>query len=150
MIKWEEKKRFDYMIEKNQNRAKMFELLLKLCGIAMVKGIRLVFENPYSINTYLKQNVFLKKPDVVDNNRQVRGDYFRKPTAYWFFNCEPTYGMSCEKSKEEKRDIVHCKKSPQKGVCSEERSMMSPTYARNFICDFIIGKTQKHSQLQLF
>ena len=28
------------------------------------------------------------------------------------------------------------------GICSEDRSMISPDYARNFICDFIIGKSQ--------
>ena len=36
------------------------------------------------------------------------------------------------------------------GVCSTERSMINPKYARNFICDFILGKTQKHSLLNLF
>lgn len=36
------------------------------------------------------------------------------------------------------------------GICSEERSMISPDYARNFICDFIIGKEQKHTLRDLF
>lgn len=36
------------------------------------------------------------------------------------------------------------------GICSEERSMISPDYARNFICDFIIGKKQEINQLSLF
>lgn len=35
------------------------------------------------------------------------------------------------------------------GLCSEERSMISPDYARNFICDFIIGKNQ-HFEITLF
>lgn len=34
--------------------------------------------------------------------------------------------------------------------CDEERSMISPDYARNFICDFILGKQQNISQLTLF
>lgn len=38
----------------------------------------------------------------------------------------------------------------QAGLCSEERSLISPDYARNFICDFIIGKVQRFSQLKLF
>lgn len=33
------------------------------------------------------------------------------------------------------------------GICSEERSMIHPDYARNFICDFILGREQKHTQL---
>jgi hypothetical protein len=28
------------------------------------------------------------------------------------------------------------------GLCSEERSVISPDYARNFICDFILGIEQ--------
>lgn len=31
-------------------------------------------------------------------------------------------------------------KGKQAGICSEERSMISPDYARNFICDFILVK----------
>ena len=42
------------------------------------------------------------------------------------------------------------KGSSKVGLCSEERSMISPDYARNFICDFILGKEQKHTQLSLF
>lgn len=29
------------------------------------------------------------------------------------------------------------------GVCSTERSMISADYARNWICDFVLGKKQK-------
>lgn len=42
------------------------------------------------------------------------------------------------------------RKASKSGLCSEERSMISPDYARNFICDFILGKVQKHTQLDLF
>lgn len=36
------------------------------------------------------------------------------------------------------------------GTCSKERSMITGKYAKNFICDFIIGKEQKHSIRSLF
>lgn len=32
------------------------------------------------------------------------------------------------------------KKAEHAGLCSEERSMISTDYARNFIADFILGK----------
>ena len=32
------------------------------------------------------------------------------------------------------------KGSKVKGICSEERSMITPDYARNFIADFILGR----------
>ena len=46
--------------------------------------------------------------------------------------------------------MLNTKPSKQAGLCSEERSMISPNYARNFICDWVIGKEQNYSQLNLF
>ncbi len=34
--------------------------------------------------------------------------------------------------------------------CGGERSLISHDYARNFICDFVIGKTQNIGQQKLF
>jgi hypothetical protein len=148
---WEDNKdKFDYMLEKNNRRAYMFGLLYKMCGVAIMRKLRLVFENPWAMNTYLKQNVFLKEPSVIDTDRTRRGDYYTKPTAYWYFNCEPTSGVSFQKPKEVRKNIIHCKPSGKAGLCSEERSMISPDYARNFICDFILGKTQEIGQLSIF
>ena len=115
--------------------------------VCVRREIRLVIENPWSGETYLKGN-FLKQPDVVDMNRLRRGDYYRKPTAYWFFNCEPTYGESWQADKNP-RTVYGSKSSKAAGVCSEERSLISSDYARNFICDFIIGKNQSE-QMSLF
>ena len=114
----------------------------------MERGIKMIFENPWNEQTYLKSN-FIKVPELIDNNRQLRGDYFRKPTAYFYFNCTPTYGESYQDDKEHKR-VDDAKSASRAGLCSEERSMISPDYARNFICDFILGKEQKHTQPQLF
>lgn len=36
----------------------------------------------------------------IDRNRRMRGDYYEKPTAYWFVNCTPTNGLTIEKTKE--------------------------------------------------
>lgn len=148
---WEnDKEKFDYMINKNNKRAYMFGLLYKMCGVAIMRKIRLIFENPWSMNTYLKQNVFLKPPSIIDEDRTRRGDFFSKPTAYWFFNCEPTFGRSFQKPKEKWGRIIDCKPSGKAGLCSEERSMISPDYARNFIHDFIIGKKQEYTERTLF
>ena len=88
---------------------------------------------------------------LIDNNRMLRGDYRVKPTAYWFVNCEPTHGRSIQFDKlKEKKTHMTSKGSSVAGVCSEERSMISPDYARNFICDFIIGKEQEHTERTLF
>ena len=54
------------------------------------------------------------------------------------------------KNDKTKKEVMWCRKAPKAGMCSEERSMISPDYARNFICDFILGKEQLGTQLNLF
>lgn len=142
------KDRTDKIIERMKNREYFYSLICKMCGIVMERNIKMVLENPWNGATYLKQN-FVTTPTIVDNNRMLRGDYFSKPTAYWFFNCTPTYGLSMRKDKKQKK-IASSKAAPQAGLCSEDRSMISPDYARNFICDFIIGKEQLFTQMTLF
>ena len=105
-------------------------------------------ENPWAEQTFLKAN-FIQAPNIIDENRMRRGDYFVKPTAYWFFNCENTNGFTFQNDKEQKV-VFKSKQGKQAGICSEERSMISPDYARNFICDFILGKKQDIGQLSLF
>ena len=130
------------------NREKYFGLAVKMLAVAKEKGIRLIMENPWSEQTYLKAN-FVIPPTIVDNNRMLRGDYYVKPTAYWFINCYPTHGFT-EQQDKERKTIMKSKGASRSGICSEERSMISPDYARNFICDFIIGKEQQGTQLNLF
>ena len=135
------------ILKRSDKRKEYYDRLIKFCAVCMKKNIRLIVENPWSEQTYLKAN-FIKIPEVVDMNRMLRGDYFKKPTAYWYFNCEPTYGCSYQEDKEQK--TILNSKGGNGGLCSEERSMISPDYARNFICDFIIGKVQEMEQLSLF
>ena len=132
--------KFEKILERANHRHYFYTLLYKMVGVCLKRDIRIVIENPYSTLHYLCNN-FLKNPTIVDKNRTMRGDYFVKPTGYWFFNCEPTCGYSIQKDKEQK-NIWECKGSDKGGICSEERSMISPDYARNFICDFILGRPQ--------
>ena len=136
------------MVERGRARQYFYELLIKLVGACLARNLRIVIENPFSTTHYLHNN-FLKEPTIVDKDRTLRGDYFTKPTGYWFFNCEPTYGWSYQRDKQKKR-VWECRGASKAGLCSEERSLISPNYARNFICDFILGKAQKNTQLYLF
>ena len=140
--------KLEKILERAKNREFFYELIIKMVGVCLKKGIRIIIENPYSTLHYLDNN-FFKQPTMIDEDRTLRGDYFKKPTAYWYFNCEPTYGESYQKDKKQKT-IMSARGSGKSGICSEERSMISPDYARNFICDFILGKEQAHSQPQLF
>ena len=146
------KEKTDKILQRSKDRQYFFELVTKLYTLCYVRGIRIIIENPYSPVHYLIQSFgFVAKPKVIDKDRMSRGDYFKKPTAYWFGNCEPTKGLTYQRDKE-KKTIENSKPASHAGLCSEERSMISPDYARNFICDFIIGKRQslKGMQLSLF
>ena len=143
----------EYILQRSRMRQQFLELLLKMCFVCIDRGIRMVFENPYSTNTYLK-NGFIKPPDIIDNDRTNRGDAFSKMTAYWFFNCEPTHGVTFQKTPKEKRKHIlmhswqykkHDRESvathkAKTGICDEGRSIITHDYARNFIADFILGK----------
>ena len=144
------KEKTDAILERDKKRAYFYGLAIKMFAVAESRGLRLIMENPWSENTYLKAN-FIVPPALVDNNRMLRGDYRVKPTAYWFVGCEPTYGRSIQFDKQaEKKTHMASRGSSVAGVCSEERSMISPDYARNFICDFILGKKQSFTQPTLF
>lgn len=142
------KQKFDTMLERAENRNNFYKLLYKMVAVCILRGIRIIIENPFSSLHYLHNN-FLKEPSIIDHDRTRRGDYFQKPTGYWFFNCEHTIGFSFQKPKKKLR-VWDSKSAEHAGLCSEERSMISPDYARNFICDFILGKQQPNSQLTLF
>lgn len=144
-------KKINAILEREKKRSYYYRVLLKFVYIAYKLDLRLIIENPANPPHYLMFN-FVKKPDIVDNNRLLRGDYFKKPTAYWFFNCEPTQGLfSYQKDKKQKIiQNTHDKKGTKAGTCDMERSLISSDYARNFICDFIIGKRQKITEITLF
>ena len=136
------------ILKRVENREKFFGLAVKMLSVAKERGLRMIMENPWSQQTYLKAN-FVMPPTIVDYDRTKRGDIYKKPTAYFYINCEPTTGKSYQKPKRTAR-IIDSKASGTAGLCSEERSMISPDYARNFICDFILGQTQSNTMQTLF
>lgn len=142
------KEKIDEILKRSANRELFFSRAVKMVGLAKIKGLRLIMENPWSEQTFLKQN-FPFNPTLVDNNRLLRGDYYVKPTAYWFINCTPTHGQSYQ-PKVKGKNICQIEPNRMPGICNEERSLIHPDYARNFICDFILGKVQKHTLPDMF
>ena len=138
----------DSILKRSRCRQVYYELSIKMLTIAQDRGLRMIMENPWGTHSYL-QRAFITPPTLIDRDRSLRGDLFRKPTAYWFINCTNTHGNTIQPRKpiRVKKDA---RPSEKAGLCSEERSMISPDYARNFICDFIIGKKQQIGQLDLF
>ena len=142
-------KKIELTIERIKARTKFHVLLYKLVWVCEKRELRLILENPAATPNYLITGQNFPRPTIIDQNRMLRGDFYIKPTAYWFFNCSPTFGRSYQNNKE-KKSIKHSKDSHTKGACTTERSMISPDYARNFIHDFILGKEQRYTERQLF
>jgi hypothetical protein len=119
-----------------------------LCYIVESRKLRCIIENPYSVNHYLSNN-FPYKPSVIDLDRSLRGDYFRKPTQYFFLNCSPTNLTTIDRKYKPKK-IWFMTGHHGNGNCDTERSMISPEYADNFINDYILGIRSKKTQKTLF
>lgn len=147
--KLDDRQKIAAILERSENRQFFYSLLIKMYGICLIKGIRLIIENPWSQPQYLYSN-FPSSPSLIDKDRSMRGDYYKNPTAYWFVNCEPVMGIETEQRDKEIKSVYSAKSAPHAGLCSEERSMISPDYARNFICDFLLGKPQQFTQCSLF
>ena len=144
------KEKTDKILKRADDRNTFYKLLYKFVAVVQIRGLRMIFENPWNAKSehYLHNN-FIKEPTIVDYDRSMRGDSFKKPTGFWFFGCNPTHLETIEKNNNIKK-IMETKSSKQSGICSEERSIISPDYARNFICDFILGKKQTITQQTLF
>lgn len=142
------KEKIKQILERAEKRNLNYQTLVKLFAVAIDRDLKLIVENPYSTQSYLYNN-FLMPPTLIDYNRRLRGDYFKKPTQYWFVGFEPKYGQSYESPKMKK--TVQCVGRGSALEASNTRSMINSDYARNFICDFILGKPQPElTQLQLF
>lgn len=109
-----------------------YSMVTKLVLVCEKKNLKLIIENPYSQQHYLSRYWALK-PALIDKDRSRRGDYFKKPTQYFFVNCQPKNEIIFDYMEEvpEQKTIGHTSDKV-------ERSLISPIYARRFIKEFII------------
>lgn len=154
---------YELLKKHSDERYLFYQKALKMFACVEFKGLRMIMENPWHKMNYTNYFWFMR-PSLIDMDRTLRGDSFKKPTAYWFVNCKPTVGYSFQQTPPEKRKCIgmveqwkdkgsgkhYAKCSSKKGLCSEERSLITPDYARNFICDFILGKEQDLDNDALF
>lgn len=87
------REKVDKILYRAKNREYYYGLIIKMFAVVMERGLKMVVENPYSTMHYLHAN-FILPPTFVDHNRQLRGDYYIKPTQYWFVGFNPTTGCT--------------------------------------------------------
>lgn len=107
-----------------------YELVTRMVIICLKKGLRLVIENPAGEQHYLTR-YWCAKAQIVDKNRRDNGDYFKKPTQFWFFNFEPYHNFIFEA-------IDWVEPKTWSGLSQTERSMIHPQYANRFIRQYLI------------
>ena len=127
---WSLRKKLRNCLKLHDELNENYKLITKLVIICLDKKIPLVIENPYSEQHYLKRYWCLK-PKLIDKNRRENGDYYSKPTQYFFINCTPKNNILFEPIELVEYKIV----GRQNKV---ERSMISSQYANRFIREFIL------------
>ena len=99
----------------------------------------MIVENPSTQPHYLTM-YFPVRPNIIDNDRTDRGDYYKKPTQYWFVNIEPKNNLVFESLEYvEKQRIEYAHKFKNGTNRTVARSLIHPQYANRFIREFILN-----------
>lgn len=126
-----DEQKLEYDLKLHSELAKLYALVTKLAIVCLKKSLKLIIENPWSERHYLRQ-FWALKPKIIDKNRRLKGDYYTKPTQYWFIGCEPKDNFVLEP----------IEITPYKTVArvnnTVERSLISKNYARRFIKEYIL------------
>ena len=134
---WTDIQKLEYDMKLHNELHELYELLCMICVVVIRKDLKMIIENPSMPPHYLT-TYWCMKPSLVDKNRQDDGDYYKKPTQYWFINCEVQNNLCFEPLEIiEKKKVKKCKKNDG---CSRkvERSLIHPQYARRFIKQYIL------------
>lgn len=145
MRDWNIKDKMLYCIKLQEELTELYKLVNMLFIICYDRKLKLIMENPYSDQHYLKR-YWCIKPSLIDYDRRLRGDYFQKPTQYWFLNCEPKDKLVPDCMVQ---NFIDCKNANrdmkkehyiQTGAKNKKvaRSMIHSDYANRFIREYIL------------
>lgn len=137
---WNDEKKLEYSMKLHRQMDEMYQLISKMVIVCIRKNLCLVIENPKSMPHHLT-DYWCLKPTIVDKDRRKNGDYYKKPTQYWFVNCKPKNNLVFEAL-----DYVPQIKSER--VVKDDfgldrttaRSMIHPQYANRFIRQYLIDE----------
>ena len=124
----------------SEEQSYFYGLFCDLFLIAYENNFRLIVENPTNdAQGYLNMH-FPIQPSLVDYDRRVLGDKFKKPTQYWFINLPVSHNhLNNQKQFNfgynkvfQNSDIAHTSKGIQ-------RSLIEQKYAENFIQKYILN-----------
>ena len=136
---WSIKQKCECDMERHKNLSRMYEVLNKLTILSITRDFKLVIENPYNQPHYLTM-YWSVKPSIIDKDRTMNGDYFKKPTQYFFVGIEPKNNLVFEPLDHVSTKIIdHMKKGEGLSV-QKQRSEIHPQYASRFIRQYLIDE----------
>ncbi len=136
--KWSQEKKLEYSMKLQNELTELYNLLSMMVVICIRKGLRMVIENPVTQPHYLT-TYWCIRPKVIDQDRRERGDYYKKPTQYFFINCEPEQNIIFEVQDWVETKVIMNAKSGNTTV-KTERSLIHPQYAKRFIREFLLDE----------
>lgn len=138
---WTDEQKLEYSMNLHKELHELYTLLSQMVTICIRKGLKLIIENPHTQPHYLT-TYWCIKPKLIDKDRTMNGDFYKKPTQYWFINCEPKNNLVWEPlDYVEQKTISHATKEDGKSR-QTIRSMIHPQYANRFIRQYIIDKEE--------
>ena len=142
--RWPYKQKMEYDMKLLDELKKNYDIVNKMFIVCMDRGLRLIMENPYSEEHFLRR-YWCYSPSIIDKDRRENGDYFKKPTQYWFLNCEPKNNLVFETVD---NNAIECKDANRfmlkehyqyfANNKKQARSMIHPQYANRFIRQYLI------------
>ena len=110
-----------------------YNAITELVLVCLQKNLRLIIENPYSKSQHYLTTHWCIEPSIIDMDRRDNGDAYKKPTQYWFINCEPKNNVLFE-------PLDYVETTNTNGKSQVQRSMITPCYARRFIKQYILER----------
>ena len=147
MEKWDMRRKMENDMRLLSEVKYMYDLVNKMFIVCMDKGLKLVMENPHSEEHFLRR-YWCYPPSIIDRDRRINGDYFKKPTQYWFLNIEPKNNLVFEPLEHfdfdsSDRIRLMTKEDADKigaKTIKQARSMIHPQYANRFIRQYLIDE----------
>lgn len=137
---WSLEKKCEFDMNLLEEVLHMYSLVNKLFIICIRRGLKLIMENPYSEEHFLRR-YWCYSPAVIDKDRRDSGDYFKKPTQYWFVNFKPKNNLVFEAIDYVKTKIIAKSRVNDDGLSVKtQRSMIHPQYADRFIRQYILDE----------
>lgn len=136
--KWDDLKKIEYSMKLERERSEMYERFSKLCIVCLRKDIPLIIENPYNAQHYLTL-YFPISAQVVIEDRTLLGDWYKKPTQFFFIGCDAYFIIYLDEGYYKPKKKM--KVSEQGKV---DRSMISPHFARTFLRRYVLERKEEY------